>query len=150
MRGKEHHITILMAEDDKDDQLLVRESFEETNFGNEIFFVEDGQQLIDFLRRRPPFNKKNTPTPDLILLDLNMPRKDGREALQEIKQDPELNHIPIIVLTTSRAEEDIIRTYKLGVAGFITKPPTFEELVHVVKTIGEYWLKVVNLPPKNN
>ena len=142
-------ITILMAEDDKDDQLLVRDSFDECHLVNELLFVEDGQQLIDYLKRRPPYNdEKKAPFPDIILLDLNMPRKDGREALEEIKRDPELKHIPVIVLTTSKAEEDILRSYKLGVAGFISKPVTFNGLVQVVRTLTDYWFQIVKLPPK--
>ncbi|MHB2150691.1 response regulator [Calditrichota bacterium LG25] len=142
-------ITILMAEDDKDDQLLVRDSFDECHLVNELLFVEDGQQLIDYLKRRPPYNdEEKTPFPDIILLDLNMPRKDGREALEEIKRDPKLKHIPVIVLTTSKAEEDILRTYKLGAAGFISKPVTFNNLVKVVQTLSDYWFQIVKLPPK--
>ncbi|APF17298.1 response regulator [Caldithrix abyssi] len=142
-------ITILMAEDDKDDQLLVRDSFDECHLVNELLFVEDGQQLIDYLKRRPPYNdEEKAPFPDIILLDLNMPRKDGREALEEIKRDPELKHIPVIVLTTSKAEEDILRSYKLGVAGFISKPVTFNGLVQVVRTLTDYWFQIVKLPPK--
>ncbi len=142
-------ITILMAEDDNDDQMLVRESFEECRLLNELHFVEDGQQLLDYLKGRPPYDdRQKTPFPDIVLLDLNMPRKDGREALREIKKDPEINHLPVIVLTTSQAEEDIIQTYKFGVAGFITKPVTFEGLVDAVKALANYWFQIVKLPDK--
>lgn len=142
-------ITILMAEDDKDDQMLVRESFEECRLLNKLHFVEDGQQLLDYLKGRPPYDdRQKAPFPDIVLLDLNMPRKDGREALREIKQDPEINHLPVIVLTTSQAEEDILHTYKFGVAGFITKPVTFNGLVDVVKALANYWFQIVKLPDK--
>jgi CheY-like chemotaxis protein len=141
-------ITILMADDDADDRLMVKEAFEESRLGNELHFVEDGEQLIDYLLRRGPFAKlKGKPLPGLILLDLNMPRKDGREALAEIKKHPELRRIPIVILTTSKAEEDVLRTYDLGANSFITKPVTFDNLVKVIQVLGNYWVKIVQLPP---
>lgn len=140
-------ITILMADDDSDDRMLVKEAFQESRLNNDIHFVEDGEQLLDYLFRRGTFeNLKGQPYPGLILLDLNMPRKDGREALAEIKAHPELRRIPIVILTTSRAEEDILRTYDLGANSFITKPVTFENLVHVVQVLGNYWVEIVELP----
>ena len=118
----------------------------ENKLANDLHFVEDGEELMDFLKRRGKYENQNTPRPGLILLDLNMPRKDGREALSEIKADPELRSIPIIILTTSKAEEDIVKSYDLGVSSFITKPVTFDDLVKVAKAIGEYWFGIVVLP----
>jgi two-component system response regulator len=140
-------ITILMAEDDPDDRLLTKEAFQESKLANDLRFVKDGEELMDYLKRRGKYkNPEQSPRPGLVLLDLNMPRKDGREALQEIKADPNLRMIPIIVLTTSKAEEDILRSYDLGVSSFITKPVSFEELISVVKVLGKYWLEIVELP----
>jgi CheY-like chemotaxis protein len=138
---------ILMAEDDPDDRMLTKEACEEARLANDLHFVEDGEQLMDYLRRRGQYTALiNEPLPGLILLDLNMPKKDGREALKEIKADPDLRRIPIVVLTTSQAEEDVLRTYDLGVNSFIIKPVTFESLVDVVKTLAKYWLGIVELP----
>jgi len=140
-------ITILMADDDADDRMLVKDAFAESRLNNDLHFVEDGEQLLDYLFRRGKFaHLKGTPYPGLILLDLNMPKKDGREALAEIKAHPDLKRIPIVILTTSRAEEDILRTYDLGANSFITKPVTFENLVHVVQVLGNYWVEIVELP----
>ena len=140
-------ITILMADDDPDDRQLTREAFAEAKLANDLRFVEDGVELLDYLHRRGKYaDPAASPRPGLILLDLNMPRKDGREALQEIKQDPRFRPIRVIVLTTSKAEEDILRTYNLSAASYITKPVTFESLVDVVKTLGKYWLEIVELP----
>nr|WKN37738.1 response regulator [Tunicatimonas sp. TK19036] len=139
-------ITILMADDDPDDRILTKDALEENRLANDLHFVEDGEELIDYLHQRGKFNQDNAPRPGLILLDLNMPRKDGREALAEIKADPQFKHIPIIVLTTSKAEEDIFKTYDLGVSSFITKPVSFEDLVYVTKAIGNYWFGIVELP----
>ena len=141
-------ITILMADDDPDDRELTREAFEEAKLANDLRFVEDGVELLDYLHRRGKYaDPASSPRPGLILLDLNMPRKDGREALQEIKQDPRFRPIRVIVLTTSKAEEDILRTYNLSAASYITKPVTFERLVEVVRALGKYWLEIVELPP---
>jgi len=140
-------ITILLADDDADDRMLTREALAESRLANDLRFVEDGQQLMDYLCRRGRFESANeSPRPGLILLDLNMPRKDGREALGEIKGDPHLRHIPVVVLTTSKAEEDIYRTYDLGVNSFITKPVTFDGLVKVMGALGRYWFEIVELP----
>jgi CheY-like chemotaxis protein len=140
-------ITILMADDDPDDRQLAREAFEEAKLANDLRFVEDGVELLDYLHRRGKYaDPASSPRPGIILLDLNMPRKDGREALQELKQDPRFRAIRVIVLTTSKAEEDILRTYNLSAASYITKPVTFESLVDVVKTLGKYWLEIVELP----
>jgi len=142
-------ITILVADDDADDRMLIKDAFEEAKLNNEIHFVEDGEQLLSYLRRESEYaNMAGEAYPGIILLDLNMPRKDGREALREIKADAELKRIPVVVLTTSRAEEDIIRTYGLGVSSFITKPVTFEGLVDVVKALNEYWIEIVTFPPE--
>lgn len=142
-------ITILVADDDADDRMLIEDAFEESCLQNPLHFVEDGEQLLDYLRREGNFaHLKGEAYPGVILLDLNMPRMDGRTALSKIKEDPELRRIPVIILTTSKAEEDILRTYGLGVSSFITKPVTFDRLVEVVKTIGAYWIEIVALPPE--
>jgi two-component system response regulator len=140
-------VIFLMAEDDPDDRLLIKEAFEESLVSNSIYFVEDGVELLDYLRWQDKYaNPIEAPTPDLILLDLNMPRKDGREALAEIKSDPRLRYIPIVVLTTSKAEEDIMRSYDIGAASYITKPVTFDGLVEAIKGLGQYWVQIVRLP----
>lgn len=140
-------ISILIADDDPDDRELTRDALAECRLANEVDFVEDGEKLLDFLHRRGDYaHLQGTPLPGLILLDLNMPRKDGREALREIKAHPEFRRIPIVVLTTSKAEEDILRTYDLGVNSYVTKPVTFETLVETIKVIGKYWFEIVELP----
>lgn len=140
-------ITILLADDDADDRMMASDALEESRLANDLRCVEDGEELMDYLHRRGKYASPNdAPRPGLILLDLNMPRKDGREALKEIKAEPELRSIPVIVLTTSKAEEDIYRTYDLGVNSFITKPVNFESLVAVMKTLGKYWFEIVELP----
>jgi CheY-like chemotaxis protein len=142
-------IIILMADDDPDDRLLAQEAWEENRLANVLHFVEDGEELMNYLHRRGKYTHlADTPLPGLILLDLNMPKKDGREALQEIKADPHLRRIPIVVLTTSKAEEDILRSYDLGANSFIVKPVTFEALVGVVRTLATYWFQIVELLPK--
>ena len=142
-------ITILMADDDEDDRMFAQDALVEARLANHIDFVEDGEELMDYLRHRGKYDNDNGngPTrPGLILLDLNMPRKDGREALKEIKADPNLRQIPVVVLTTSKAQEDIFRTYDLGVSSFITKPVSFEGLVDIMKTLSKYWFEIVTLP----
>jgi CheY-like chemotaxis protein len=140
-------IGILMADDDLDDQRLTKQAFDENRLSNELRFVNDGEQLMDYLYHRGQFsNAADSPRPGLILLDLNMPRKDGREALQEIKADVDLRQIPVVVLTTSKAEEDIYRSYDLGANSFVTKPVTFESMVEVVKALGKWWFEIVELP----
>lgn len=144
-------ITILMAEDDEEDRMLTKEAFEEVKLVNDLRFVKDGEELMDYLYQKGGYsNPGNAPRPGLILLDLNMPRKDGREALKEIKGDSKLRQIPIVVLTTSKSEEDIFRTYDLGVNSFITKPVSFISLVAIVKTLSEYWFEIVELTPKKD
>jgi CheY-like chemotaxis protein len=142
-------ITILYADDDAEDRMLVKEAWEENRMANELHFVEDGEELLDYLRRNGKYADLNSSLPGMILLDLNMPRKDGREALQEIKADPRLRSIPVVVLTTSKAEEDILRAYDLGVNSFILKPVTFESLVEITRTLSKYWFEVVELPPSS-
>ena len=144
-------ITILIADDDADDRMMASEALEESRLANDLRFVEDGEELLDYLYSRGRFAGEGAaPRPGLILLDLNMPRKDGREALREIKSDPALRSIPVVVLTTSKAEEDIYRTYDLGVNSFITKPVQFEGLVEVMRTLGKYWFEIVELPDAAN
>lgn len=151
MTGRKHlkaqPITILMAEDDPDDRLLAREAMEEARLANDLHFVHDGEALMDYLHQRGEYAAPGSaPRPGLIMLDLNMPKKDGREALKEIKADAELRCIPIVVLTTSKAEEDILRSYNLGVNAYITKPVTFESLVEVMRILGKFWFEIVQLP----
>lgn len=140
-------ITILLADDDSDDRILAQQALEESRLANDLRFVEDGEELMEYLFRRGRYADPSTsPRPGLILLDLNMPRKDGREALREIKANESLRQIPIVVLTTSKAEEDIYRSYDLGVNSFITKPVSFEGLVDVMKVLNKYWFEIVELP----
>lgn len=142
-------IVILMADDDADDRLLAKDALAECRLANELHFVENGEELLDYLHRRGKFvNLSNSPRPGLILLDLNMPKKDGREALKEIKDDPRLRTIPVVVLTTSNADTDISRIYELGANSFITKPVSFDSLVEVMKILGRYWFEIVELPAR--
>ena len=147
MTRKGKAITVLMADDDADDRQMTGEAFEQCRVAKDLRFVEDGAELMDYLYHRGKFaDMADSPKPGLILLDLNMPKKDGREALREIKADPRFRNIRIIVLTTSKADEDIVRSYQLGAESFITKPVTFNALVDVIKTMGRYWLEIVELP----
>ncbi|MGH7942642.1 MAG: response regulator [Limisphaerales bacterium] len=151
MKKEGKMITILLADDDPDDRKLTQDAFEENRLANEFHAVEDGEELMDYLYRRGQYESlRGAALPGLILLDLNMPRKDGREALKEIKADPELRRIPVVVLTTSKAEEDIVRSYDLGVNSYVTKPVTFKSLVELIKVLGSYWFEVVELPPDEN
>lgn len=142
-------ITILICDDDEDDRMLTQQALEDAHISNDLRFVEDGEQLLDYLYQRGTFAGETgtAPRPGLILLDLNMPTMDGREALRYIKQDPTLLDIPIVVLTTSSLDEDVIRSYRLGVNSFITKPVTFSGLVDAMNVLGRYWLEIVELPP---
>ncbi len=141
-------ISILVADDDPDDRMLIEDAFLESKLNNRLHFVKDGIELLEYLRREGPYqDPENSPRPGIVLLDLNMPRMDGREALAEIKADPNLKQIPIVVLTTSKAEEDILRTYDMGVNSFVTKPVTFEGLVDMVRVLTSYWIQIVELPP---
>jgi CheY-like chemotaxis protein len=137
---------ILMADDDEDDRRAVAKAWKASRAANPIEFVKNGEELMDYLHHSGEFSGTESGQPGLILLDLNMPKKDGREALREIKADPELRRIPVIVLTTSKAEEDIYRTYDLGANSFITKPVTFTSLVELIQVIGKYWIEIVELP----
>lgn len=142
-------IILLMADDDMDDCLLARDALNESRLLNTLHFAHDGEQLLAYLRHEGDYaSPGSSPRPDLILLDLNMPRMDGREALAAMRADPALRSIPIIVLTTSKADEDIIRSYNLGANAFITKPVTFAGLVDVMKSLGQYWFEIVELPPR--
>lgn len=147
MNSTNKPITILIADDDEEDRMLSQEALEESRLANNLRFVCDGEELLDYLYRRGQYADPNTsPRPGLILLDLNMPKKNGREALQEIKADLQLRKIPIIILTTSKSEIDICQTYNLGANSYISKPVTFEGLVEVMKVLGKYWFTVVELP----
>ena len=147
MRLERRPIVILLADDDEEDLSMTQEALEQSRLGNDLRSVLDGEELMDYLLHRGRYaDPSDSPTPGLILLDLNMPRKDGREALAEIKADPGLRKIPVIVLTTSRAEEDVFRTYDLGVSSFITKPVTFNGLVEAMKVLAQYWFEIVELP----
>lgn len=140
-------LTILMADDDEDDRLLTKEAMVESRVLNRLLFVEDGYELMCYLRGEGRYADRETyPMPGLILLDLNMPKKDGREALSEIKADPALKRIPVVILTTSKAEEDMLSGYDLGAASYITKPVTFASLVELMRTLGKYWVEFVELP----
>lgn len=145
--NKPRVITILVADDDADDRMMIKEAMAENRLANDLRFVCDGEELMDYLFHRGQYRDPSTcPRPGLILLDLNMPKKDGREALKEIKSSPELRGIPVVVLTTSKAEEDIYRTYNLGVNSFITKPVQFNALVDITRELGRYWFEIVELP----
>jgi CheY-like chemotaxis protein len=145
----EHGIRILLAEDDPDDRLLTRRALEKSRLANSIEAVKDGEELMAYLRHEAPYDDPDAaPRPGLILLDLNMPRMDGREALRKIKSDPDLRRIPVIVLTTSEAEQDILQSYDLGVNAFVTKPVTFDGLADAIQTLGDFWFEIVKLPPE--
>ena len=141
--------TIVIADDDSDDRLMIEDAFAENRLANPRVYVEDGEQLLAWLRspERTGDITAGAERPALILLDLNMPRLDGRGVLAQLKSDPELRRIPVVVLTTSKLEEDILRTYDLGVSSFITKPVSFEALVDVVRSLNDYWIKIAQLPP---
>lgn len=150
---KLNSIVILMADDDDDDILLTSKALKRGKRPNTLFSVSNGEELLDYLLRQGAYMDADdtvAPLPDLILLDLNMPKKDGHEALREIKAHPKLQNIPIVIFTTSKADEDIFRSYKLGVNSFVTKPVTFENLIEVMQTLGKYWFEVVTLPSKMN
>lgn len=147
MKTHTKSITILIADDDSEDRMMIKDALEENCLANDLRFVENGEELTNYLSRQGKYrDTASSPKPGLILLDLNMPKKDGREALKEIKNDPELRGIPVVVLTTSKAEEDVYRTYDLGVNSFITKPVTFDSLVSITKDLGRYWFEIVELP----
>lgn len=144
-------ITILMADDDADDRLLAKDALVESRLVNNLYLVSDGQELMDYLHRRGEYEDPTaSPRPGVILLDLNMPKKDGFEALAEIRSDPELRQIPVVILTTSKTEEDIYRGYDLGANSFVTKPVTFDGLVTAMKALGQYWFEIVELPTETH
>lgn len=147
MRDKNKAIVILIADDDEEDSMLACDALKESRLFNEVNCVTDGEELMEYLRcvgrYAPP---ALAPRPGLILLDLNMPRKDGREALREIKADPELRQIPVVVMTTSKADQDILQSYNSGASSFITKAVTFQGMVEVMKGLGHYWLELIELP----
>ena len=146
--GIRRPVTILLADDDEDDRELTRDALEDARLANDFRTVADGRELMDYLRRDGRYAGRgaDAPRPGIILLDLNMPKKDGREALAEIKADPNLRGIPVVVLTTSKSEEDILRSYDLGVNSFITKPVTFAGLVDAMQAWSRYWFELVELP----
>jgi CheY-like chemotaxis protein len=140
-------IVILLADDDEEDLQMTIDALKESRLGNDLRTTRDGEELMDYLLRRGQYsNPGDSPVPGLILLDLNMPKKDGREALAEIKTNVALRNIPVIILTTSKAEEDIFRSYDLGVNSFITKPVTFTGLAEAMKVMAQYWFEIVELP----
>ena len=139
---------ILLAEDDPDDVVLIRDAFNENRFECKFLSVNDGEELLDYLYVRGKFYDPSLcPKPDIILLDLNMPKKDGREALAEIKSDFTLKTLPIVVLTTSNSEVDITRSYNLGANSYVTKPMSYSELIKIIGIMGKYWFQTVKLPP---
>ena len=151
MTSERRSVVILVADDDPEDCMLIKDAFKEGLLVNGLRFVGDGEELMDYLRRRGKYKDPSlSPRPGIILLDLNMPRKDGREALKEIKSDSDLKAIPVVVLTTSKDEEDILRSYATGANSYITKPVTFAGLVNAIKALGKYWLEIVELLPERN
>ncbi len=138
-------IDVLLIEDDPGDTLMIREAFSDNKIRNTLSCVTDGEQAMRFLRNEGEFT--DAPRPDLILLDLNLPRKDGRQVLAEIKRDPQLSAIPVVVLTTSAAEEDVLRSYQLHANAYVTKPVDFDRFIQVVRQIDEFFVTVVKLPP---
>jgi len=142
--------TLLIANDDEDTRFLMQEAMREVQLAIKIEFVEDGEQVLDYLYRRGEYaDSSNWHQPDLILLDLNMPRLDGRETLSSIRADPDLQQIPVAILTTSHRSGDILLCYRLGANSFISKPVTFEGLVEVMKTLCKYWFEIVSLPRRD-
>lgn len=140
-------VTIAIAEDDPDDRMMIEDALRDCHILNPVDFLEDGEALMRYLRREAEYaGLAGSDLPGLILLDLNMPRKDGREALAEIKSDPDLRHVPVIVMTTSRSPDDVAATYDIGANSYVAKPILYEELLEVLQTLGKYWLEVVDLP----
>ena len=151
MRKQGEPVVIVLADDDEEDRMLTQKALAESRLVNELHCVEDGEELLDYLHQRADYvDPATAPRPHVILLDLNMPRKSGREALAEIKADPAFRHIPIVVLTTSAEDEDIFRSYEVGANSFITKPVTFDGLVQVMRGLGNYWFEIVRLPEETS
>ena len=147
MRSSTRPVVILLADDDPEDREMMRRALDANDLAGELYCVGDGEELLDYLHHRGAYAPPAlSPVPGLILLDLNMPRKDGREALAEIKADPLLRRIPVVVMTTSQAEQDITRTYDLGTNSYIAKPITLPALVDVTRVLGHYWFQIVKLP----
>lgn len=142
-------IWILMADDDDDDYLLTKKALKQSKLLNKLCRVRDGEELLQYLRHEGEFKDSTHGKPGVILLDLNMPKMDGREALKAIKSDKNLKDIPVVIFTTSKAEEDIVRSYQLGVNSFITKPVNFDNLIQVMQALGKYWFEIVELPAQN-
>jgi two-component system, response regulator len=149
MSARRKSLTVLVADDDDDDRDFISKAWARSRVANDLRFAEDGEELTEYLNHMGRYSDPaSAPRPAIILLDLNMPKKDGREALREIKANPELRQIPVIVLTTSKADEDICRSYDLGANSYITKPVTFAALVEVLRVLGKYWIEIVDLPPE--
>lgn len=148
--GRRRALTIIVADDDSDDRMLIEDAIRESGLGNPLVMVEDGEKLLKCLRREGEFAEMmpDRCDPGLILLDLNMPKVDGLTALSQIRADPDLRRIPVVILTTSRAQEDVLRTYDTGVNSFITKPVSFEALVELMQTLNRYWIETVQLPAR--
>ncbi|OMI86098.1 response regulator [Streptomyces sp. BBFR25] len=147
MRNPAQPIDVLLVEDDPGDELMTREAFEDNKIGNTLHVVRDGEEALDFLYRRGPH--ADAPRPDLILLDLNLPKYDGRQVLEKIKNEEELAHIPVVVLTTSAAEEDILRSYKLHANAYVTKPVDLDQFIAAVRQIDDFFVQVVRLPHRH-
>jgi CheY-like chemotaxis protein len=146
-KHREKRTVVVIAEDDPDDRLLIKDAIKEAVQSVEVFFVQDGAEMLDYLYRRGKYTDMGEAAqPELVLLDLNMPKKSGLEVLEEIKADPALRSIPVVVLTTSRAPEHVMRSYELGGNGFITKPNSYAELVSMMESLDRYWFKTVQLP----
>lgn len=149
MSDGERVATVLLVDDDEEDRWATKKAFEKSRLRNKLFAVENGAEALDFLLNRGSFKDKEAyPLPDLVLLDLNMPVMDGREVLRHIKKDPKLLRIPVVVMTTSKQEEDILKSYDLGVNSYVTKPISMDHLLEVVRELGHYWLEIVVLPPR--
>ncbi|HET6622556.1 MAG TPA: response regulator [Candidatus Saccharimonadales bacterium] len=148
-KATQEPITIVMADDDDDDFLLTQKALKQSKLLNKLVRVENGEELMDYLLGQGTFKGIECDRPGVILLDLNMPKKDGRETLKEIKAHTELRDIPVVIFTTSKAEEDIYRSYQLGVNSFITKPVTFDNLISTMTALGKYWFEIVELPKAN-
>lgn len=151
MTNERELVTFLMADDDPDDRMLAKQALRQYRLRNGMRFVRDGEELMDYLLHRGVYTDPfSSPRPGVILLDLNMPRKDGRQALEEIKADTELRTIPIVVMTTSREEEDVMRSYNSGVNAFISKPLSFDGLAEIMKNLAIFWFETVKLPNGGN
>ncbi len=146
-RGDGKRTVVIIAEDDPDDRLLIKDAIREAASEAEVHFVTDGAEMLDYLNHRGRYtDETSSPLPELILLDLNMPKKSGLEVLEEIKADPTLRTIPVVVLTTSRSPEHVSRSYELGGNGYITKPNSYSELVSLMENLNRYWFGTVQLP----